>query len=224
MTSTSTAAPPASDLPAEGRAAAAQAAPGSSGSGFAAIPPPTEAPPTGQVVGPDGQRAVFMTEEQYFQESLPKESHALHIGVIGFGVVLALLISAGSALGNELGVGGMVGAMVGVMLTIALGTLLNSCIGWLVGKMFDADFGSFPIMLLRFAAVTAAYSAVLAGLSAVMGSLFAVFLVLPVLMILVVVLIGMDMMQALVFTVVLAVANWVLTSFVLLSLASLTMS
>ncbi|MHC4947404.1 MAG: hypothetical protein ACYTG1_03975 [Planctomycetota bacterium] len=206
---TGTAAPPAA-----APVAPAPAAPGVTG-GLPGMPPPAAVPGT-QVTGPNGEQGVFLSEEAYLQDML-KESHALHLVVLGACAAIAMIVPAIGAVG-ELGIAGAIGAAVGAVIGLVIGALIHAGVGWLVGKMFAADFGSVPVLLLRFAALAAAYTVSLGVLTLAVGPLFAMVLAVPVLMGLSVWLIGMDLVQAIVYAMVLSLVNWMLISFMLASL------
>ena len=94
----------------------------------------------------------------------------------------------------------------------------------IVGKLFGEDFGAFSILMLRVCAVVSAQFLVLMGFAAVVGPILAMLLSLPVLLFLATWLLGMNIFQAFVFTVVMKILEWVLLIFVVLSIASAVMS
>ncbi len=77
------------------------------------------------------------------------------------------------------------------------------------------------MLLLRTAAVICALELTALGLGALMGPILAMFFLPPILMALAVWLVGMDMFQAFVFTIVLAIIRILLISF---GIGSLTAS
>ena len=138
-----------------------------------APPPAGTVSPAGTVVGPDGQTATFINEQQHFDESM-KESHMVPVGVLALGAILAMAIPALSVIGE----GGVVAAVIvgiGSLVALAVGILVSTGVGFLVGKMFAADWGSPSVLILRFAAVTAGYTVALGGLTVAMGPIFALF-------------------------------------------------
>ena len=95
---------------------------------------------------------------------------------------------------------------------------------WIVGKLFNEDFGAFRILMLRVSAVVSAQFLILMGFAAVIGPILAMLVSLPAQFFLAAWLLGMDMLQAFVFTVVMKILEWLLLIFVVLSIASAVMS
>jgi hypothetical protein len=183
--------------------------------------PPTAPAPSGVVTGPDGQRAVFMTEEQYFQQAT-RESHALHLIVLCLcgGLVLAAAAVPGMAGGPI----GMIVSSLMALLILAGNCVVNTFVGWLISKIFATDFGSFPLLVLHFAAVTAAYTVALVGLMVLAGPMFGILLSMPALVLICMWLIGMDLIQAFLYTTILGVVNWLLVTFLAAGLMSAVMA
>ena len=184
--------------------------------------PAQVAPLRGVVTGPNGEQAVFLSDEEFDRDFL-KESHTLHIGIASVCSGLFLIIYAGIGMVGAGPLGGIGLAVLGAVLlgvSIAVGTGA----AWIVGKLFGEDFGAFRILMLRVSAVVSAQFVVLMGFAAVVGPILGMLISLPVLLFLAAWLLGMDMLQAFVFTVVMKILEWVLFMFVILSIASAVMS
>ncbi len=160
----------------------------------------------------------FLTEEEFRKEFL-KENHLLPLLVLGVCGGLAFVISAVGGLA-EGGVAGAIGAGIFIGALFGVSALTGSLAAWAVGKLFAEDFGSFPTLLLRIAAVTAAEFLIFMGLAALMGPIPTLLLGLPVLLVLVIWLVGMSLLQAFVFSVILKMVEFLLISFVLLGIAN----
>ena len=163
-------------------------------------------------------QVVFLSEEE-FRRDLLKENHLLPLLVLGICGGLAFLITAFGGLA-EGGVAGAIGAGIFFGALFGVSALTGSLAAWAVGKLFAEDFGSFPTLLLRIAAVTAAEFLVFMGLAALMGPIPTLLLGLPVLLVLVIWLVGMNLFQAFVFSVILKMVEFMLISFVLLGIAN----
>ena len=170
----------------------------------------------GVVQGDD--QVVFLTEEEFRKDFL-KENHLLPILVLVVCGGLAFLITAiggltaGGAAG-AIGAGIIFGALFGVSV------LTGSLAAWAVGKLFAEDFGPFPTLLLRIAAVTAAEFLIYMGLVALIGPIPTILVSLPVLLVLVIWLVGMNVLQAFVFSVILKMIEFMMISFVLIGIAN----
>ena len=197
--------------------------------GVAAIPPaaphlqaqasPAQvAPLRGVLTGPNGEEAVFLSDEEVDRDFL-KESHTLHIGIASVCSVLFLIMYAGIGMVGAGPLGGIGLAVLGAVL-LGVSVAVGTGAAWIVGKLFGEDFGAFSILMLRVSAVVSAQFLVLMGFAAVVGPILAMLLSLPVLLFLAAWLLGMNMLQAFVFTVVMKILEWVLLIFVVLSIAS----
>lgn len=180
--------------------------------------PAQVAPLRGVVTGPNGEKAVFLSDEEFDSEFL-KESHTLHIGIASVCSGLFLILYAGIGM---VGAGPLAGIGLAVLGAVLLG--VSAAVGtgaaWIVGKLFGEDFGAFSILMLRVSAVVSAQFLVLMGFAAVVGPILAMLISLPVLVFLAAWLLGMNMLQAFVFTVVMKILEWFLLIFVAISIAS----
>ncbi len=165
-----------------------------------------------------GDQVVFLTEEEFRKDFL-KENHLLPILVLVICGGLAFVIAAIGGLA-EGGVAGAIGAGIFFGALFGVSVLTGSLAAWAVGKLFAEDFGSFPTLLLRIAAVTAAEFLIFMGLAALMGPIPTLLLGLPVLLVLVIWLVGMSLLQAFVFSVILKMVEFLLISFVLIGIAN----
>ncbi len=170
----------------------------------------------GVVQGDD--QVVFLTEEEFRKDFL-RENHLLPILVLVVCGGLAFLITAIGGL-TEGGVAGAIGAGIFFGALFGVSVLTGSLAAWAVGKLFAEDFGSFPTLLLRIAAVTAAEFLVFMCLAALMGPIPTILVGLPVLLVLVVWLVGMNLLQAFVFSVILKMIEFLMISFVLIGIAN----
>jgi hypothetical protein len=175
--------------------------------------------PTGVVTGPGGQKAVFMSEADYFAQA-NKESHGFATGVLLVGALGACAL-AGLGAAKLGGANAAMGAAIFMVVCMLIFSCVNFVAGWIVGKMFGTDYGSFGVMVLRFSAVTAAAMCVMQGASLVVGPMVALLISTPIMMILAVILVGMDMMQAFLFTIIGTMLEWLLFAFVVMSIASM---
>ncbi len=184
--------------------------------------PAQVAPLRGVLTGPNGEKAVFLSDEEVDRDLL-KESHTLHIGIASVCSGLFLIIYAGIGM---VGAGPLGGIGLAVLAAVLLGVSVAVGTGaaWIVGKLFGEDFGAFSILMLRVSAVVSAQFLVLMGFAAVVGPILAMLISLPVLLFLATWLLGMNMFQAFVFTIVMKILEWVLLIFVVLSIASAVMS
>ena len=208
------AAVPASAPPASGVAVAAPAAPQPQ----AQASPTQGAPLRGAVTGPNGEKVVFLSDDEFDTEFL-KENHTLHIGIASICSGLLLIIYTGIGM-VESGLLGGIGLAILVAVLVGVSVAVGSGAAWIVGKLFGEDFGTFPILMLRVGAVVSAQFLVLLGIAAVVGPILAMLITLPVLLILATWLLGMNMLQAFVFTVVMKILEWVLIAFVAISIAA----
>ncbi len=161
---------------------------------------------------------AFLSEEEFRKQFL-RENHLLPLLVMGICGGLALVIAAAGGLA-EGGVAGAIGAGIFIVALFGVSALTGSLAAWAVGKLFAEDFGSFPTLLLRIAAVTAAEFLIFMGLAAMMGPIPTILVGLPVLLVLVVWLVGMNLLQAFVFSVILKMVEFLMISFVLLGIAN----
>ncbi|MHC4413979.1 MAG: hypothetical protein ACYS0G_01715 [Planctomycetota bacterium] len=184
--------------------------------------PPVDTPgstaPGRVVTGPDGEQVVFISEGEFVDDllkddlTLPK----LVLAICG-GVTLLILAAIGmSENGPALAIG--LGIVAGIFFCIAGAT--GTAAAWVTGKIFGEDFGSLGSLALRVAAVTAAEILLYAALSAAFGPILTYIASLPVLLLLVVWIVGMNLFQAFVFSVVLKMIELLLLSFGMLSIAS----
>ena len=205
---------PASTPPPGGVAVAAPAAPHPQ----AQASPAQVAPLRGVLTGPNGEKAVYLSDEEVDREFL-KESHTLHIAIASVCSGLFLIIYAGIGMVGAGPLGGIGLAVLGAVL-LGVSVAVGTGAAWIVGKLFGEDFGAFRILTLRVGAVVSAQFLVLMGFAAVVGPILAILISLPVLLFLAVWLLGMNLFQAFVFTVVMKILEWVLFIFVMLSIAS----
>lgn len=180
--------------------------------------PAQVAPLRGILTGPNSEKAVFLSDEEFDREFL-KESHALHIGIASVCSGLFLIMYAGIGMVGAGPLGGIGLAVLGAVL-LGVSVAVGTGAAWIVGKLFGEDFGAFRILMLRVGAVVSAQFLVLMGFAALVGPILAILISLPVLLFLATWLLGMNMFQAFVFTVVMKILEWVLLTFVMLSIAS----
>ena len=174
----------------------------------ASVPVPIPPPPPG----------TFMSEEEYFRKSM-SENHAFP--------VLLTLVCAGSSLSiytmKGLSEGGTTMATsmalaVGILLVAT--TVIGTLTAWFVAKIFDENFGSFGVLMLRIAAVSSTELLLYFGLSTVIGPYLPLLVGLPMLILLTCWLVGMNLFQAFVFAIVLKIVEMLLISFTLISIVS----
>ncbi len=153
----------------------------------------------------------FMTDDQFIERYVEERNPFPGI-VLGIGLALCYLIYAGvgfyqGGATEAIALGIMVSVMLAVACTMATG------VGWLVCKIFGDDIDSVITLFLRFSSVAAYQIAVFTGLLLTIGFFPAVIFSAPVMVVIVVYLGGMDMLRAIVFTVVLSLVNFALVSF-----------
>ena len=184
---------------------------------------PTQvAPLRGVVTGPNGEQAVFLSDEEV-ESDLFKENHTLHIGVAAICSGLALVIFVGIGLVNGGLLGGIGLAVLGAVL-LAVYAAVGTGALWTVGKLFAEDFGSFHILMLRAAAVVSAQIVALMGFMALVGPGLGMLVALPAQFFIAAWLLGMDALKAFLFVVVMKIIEWLLFMFVAMSIASAVMS
>lgn len=174
-------------------------------------------PGPGVIHGPNGETARILSDAELVVD-IEAEDHGLHIGVLAIGILASVILTGMAGGGGALG---LIGAAIGTVVALVFMTPINAAAAWMVGKMFGHDFGSFPCLLLRVGAVTAAYTAVMAGATIVLGPMFSLVLGLPVMLVLAVWLLGMDVLQSMIFSIVMSSVKWILAAFVMASMASL---
>jgi len=191
---------------------------------FPNMPPPPKptaytGPPIGVKKPPDPPRDLagdevageYMTEDQFIEHYVEERNPFPGI-VLGVGLALCYLLYVGFGyyLGgatDAIALGIMVTAMLAVACTTATG------VGWLVCKIFGDDIDSVITLFLRFSSVAAYQIAVFTGLMLTVGFFPAVIFGAPVMVVIVVYLGGLDLLRAIVFTVVLSLVNFALISF-----------
>jgi hypothetical protein len=181
----------------------------------------SESDPGPELQGQLGNGVSIVTEAEVHADIM-REDHTLPVVLLIACTLMTIFISAGQVLGEA----GVVGAAaVGVATFVGLGAVIviNTPAAWLVGKMFGEDFGSFPVLALRVGAVNATQMLVGLGLSTVLSPIVAMLAGFPIFLALAVWLIGMNLLQAIVFSVTVTVINLLLLSFVVMSLAALVM-
>lgn len=184
--------------------------------------PPLLAPLRGVVTGPDGEQAVFLSDEEV-ERDLFKENHTLHIGVASICSGLVLIICFGFGLVKSGLLGGIGFAVLGAVL-LAVSAAVGTGAIWIVGKLFAEDFGTFHILMLRAAAVVSAQILALLGFAAVVGPGLGMLVALPAQFFIASWLLGLDALQAFVFVVLMKILEWLLLIFVVMSIASAVMS
>ena len=209
---------PDSSLPAPAPARGVAAIPPAAPHPQAQAPPARVAPLRGVLTGPNGEKAVFLSDEEVERDFL-KESHTLHVGIASVCSGLFLIIYAGIGMAGAGPLAGIGLAVLGAVL-LGVSVAVGTGAAWIVGKLFGEDFGALSVLMLRVCAVVSAQFLVLMGFAVVVGPILAMLLSLPVLLFLAVWLLGMNMFQAFVFTVVMKILEWVLFIFVVLSIAS----
>ena len=153
----------------------------------------------------------FMTDDQFIEHYVEERNPFPGI-VLGVGLALCYLLfyagfgyyQGGATDAIALGI---FTAMLAVACTTATG------VGWLVCKIFGDDIDSVITLFLRFSSVAAYQIAVFTGLMLAVGFFPAVIFGAPVMVVIVVYLGGMDMLRAIVFSVVLSLVNFALFSF-----------
>jgi len=132
---------------------------GGTGAGSPAHAPPTPGHQMAYVgnelgVAQGDDQIEFLSEEEFRKEFL-RENHLFPLLVLGICGGLAFVITAAGGLA-EGGVAGAIGAGIVIVALFGVCALTGSLAAWAVGKLFAEDFGSFPTLLLRIAAVAAA--------------------------------------------------------------------
>ena len=184
-----------------------------------ADPPPPAPPPAhreqpAQVplnYGSEKDAGEFMTDAD-FTENYLEERNPLPGIVLGVGVALCYLIFAGYgyyAGGAHSAIA--LSIMVSVMLAVACATA--TAVGWVVCKVFGDDIGPVGALFLRFSSVASFQIAVFSGLMLTMGFFPAAIITVPFLLAIVVYIGGLDMLRAIVFSVILSLLNFMLFSF-----------
>ena len=153
----------------------------------------------------------YMTDDQFIEQYVDERNPFPAI-VLGVGVGLCYLLYAGfgfyqGGAADAIALGIMVTAMLAVACTTA------AAVGWLVCKIFGDDIDSVISLFLRFSSVAAFQIAVFTGLMLAIGFFPAVILSAPVMVVIVVYLGGLDMLRAIVFTVLLSLVNFAMVSF-----------
>lgn len=162
-----------------------------------------------------------MSEEEYFRKNM-SESHAFPI--------LLTLVCGGSSLfiytmrgfaegGTELATA--MALAVGILLVAS--TLIGTAAAWFVSKIFSENFGSFGGLMLRIAAVSSTELLLYFGLSTVIGPILSLLVGLPLLILLTCWLVGMNLFQAFVFSIVLKIGEVLMISFTLMSIVNAIM-
>lgn len=131
---------PASAPPPGGVAAPARAAPHPQ----AQASPAQAAPLRGVVTGPNGEQAVFLSDEEVDSEFL-KESHTLYVGIASVCSGLFLIIYAGIGMVGAGPLGGIGLAVLGAVL-LGVSAAVGTGAAWIAGKLFGEDFGAFHIL------------------------------------------------------------------------------
>ncbi len=185
-------------------------------------PPEQVAPLRGVVTGPNGEQAVFLSDEEV-DADLFEEDHTLHIGVASICTGLYLIICAGIGLAGGGLLGGIGLAILGAVL-LAVSAAVGTGALWIVGKLFAEDFGTLHLLMLRAAAVVSAQFVALLAFTALVGPLLGMLVALPAQFFLAAWLLGMDALQAFVFVVVMKIVEWLLFMFVAMSIASAIMA
>ncbi len=187
---------------------------------FPNLPPPPKTtaysgPPIGVKKPPepagDEVAGEFMTEDQFIEHYVEERNPFPGI-VLGVGLALCYLLYAGfgyyqGGATDAIALGIMVTAMLAVACTTATG------VGWLVCKIFGDDIDSVITLFLRFSSVAAFQIAVFTGLMLAVGFFPALVFSAPLMVVIVVYVGGMDMLRAIVFSVLLSLVNFALISF-----------
>ncbi len=175
--------------------------------------PDGEAEPAQVPLDYGGEQIVgeFMTEDQFIEQYVEERNPFPSI-VLGIGLALCYIIYAGfgfyqGGAAEAIAMGIMVSVMLAVACTMATG------VGWLVCKIFGDDIDSVITLFLRFSSVAAFQIAVFTGLMLAVGFFPALVFSAPLMVVIVVYVGGMDMLRAIVFTVVLSLVNFALVSF-----------
>lgn len=175
-------------------------------------PVPAPAPPPG----------TFISEEEYFRKNL-RENHTLPlILTVGCGGLCLVLytMQAFSEGGTELATS----MAIGISILLAASILTGTMSAWFVSKIFAENFGSIGVLTLHIAAVSCTELLIYLGVSNLIGPIMSLLVGLPILIILSVWLVGMNIFQAFVFSIVLKIVELLLISFLLMSVASTMMT
>ncbi len=179
-----------------------------------AEPPPVRGDKPVQVplnYGTEKDAGEFMTDAD-FMASYLDERNPLPGIVLVVGVTLCYLIYAGFGFyagGAHSAIA--LSIMLSVMLSVACATA--TAVGWVVCKIFGDDIGSAGTLFLRFSSVASFQIAVFSGLMLAMGFFPAAIISVPFLLAIVVYIGGLDMLRAIVFSVILSLLNFMLLSF-----------
>ena len=184
--------------------------------------PAQPAPLRGVITGPNGEQAVFLSDEEV-ENDLFKEDHTLHIGVAAICSGLVLIICAGKGLVGGGLLGGIGLAVLGAVL-LAVSAAIGTGALWTVGKLFNEDFGTFHLLMLRAAAAVSAQVVALLAFIALIGPVLGMLIALPAQFFLAAWLLGLDALQAFVFVVLMKIIEWLLFMFVAMSIVSAFMS
>ena len=161
--------------------------------------------------GIEADAGEFVTDAD-LMESFLDERNPLPGIVLAVGVTLCYLISAGYGFyagGAQSAI--TMAIMLSVMLTVACATA--TAVGWVVCKIFGDDIGSVGTLLLRFSSVASFQMAVFSGFTLAMGFFPAAIIGAPLLVAIVVFIGGLDMLRAIVFSVILSLLNFMLINF-----------
>ncbi|MCP3903164.1 MAG: hypothetical protein GY715_05955 [Planctomycetes bacterium] len=189
---------------------------------------PSTTPPAPAAEGTPGAQPapgqpVYFTSENEYEADLMKESLALPLMVMLICLGMTLLVNAARGWADA-GLLGVAFSSVAMIVALGIVSTLNTGVGWVVGKMFGTDLGSVGSLFLRICSVNSAHGLALVGLTTVMNPLLGLVLGVPVYIALVVWLVGMDLVQALIFTVIVCVVNIVVTTLVLASIMAAAVS
>ncbi len=212
------------NLPPAPPAAAGGPAPAPGGPGVAvAVPATPRCDEPAQVplnLGDGREDGEFMIDSEFMERYLDDRNPLPGI-VLGIGIVLCYSIFGGFGFRT----GGAAGAismsiMLSVMLAVACAT--SAAAGWLVCKVFNDDIGGVATHFLRFSSVATFQIAVFGGLFLLMGFFPAVVISTPLLVGIVVLVGGMDLFRAIVFSALLTIVNIMLASFFMMSAIATT--
>lgn len=189
--------------------------PPATGSVASAVPP-NDTPP----LGPELEASeVFDLSDEEFRRQLFKENHGLPLMVLGLCGGACLLIAAGKGYYDGGGIGAAGMSFVSLLLFVfALTT--GTMAAWIVGKLFDSDFGSFGGLLIRVGALVCAHFLAFIGLSMAVDIVFVVILGLPVLLALAIWLLGMNPLQAFLFSITMSAIAVIALSVLAVSLVA----
>lgn len=159
-----------------------------------------------------------MTEEEYFRKSMG-ENHAfpLLLTLVCAGASLSIYTMKGLSEGGTTMATSMA-LTVGILLVAT--TVIGTFVAWFVSKIFAENFGSFGGLMLRIAAVSSTELLLYFGLSTVIGPILSLLIGLPLLILLTCWLVGMNLFQAFVFSLVLKIVEMLMISFTLMSIVN----